>query len=814
MTAPKKMNFKNYIFLLVRAFVGAVMLFIAPDGLMAASPTPPLRVFPTIQSDAIGQKLQSAMIWSGAESNKTGVALAFRRKFDLAKQPAQAALHIFADARYVLWVNGTYVERGPNRFQPNGPEYDTINLAPHLQAGTNVIAVLVAGNLSGGKVMRHAPGWTALLEADGKEIFRADAAWKWSDRTRFRQVDASWPNLGDSLVDARVEDGDWTQPDYSDANWKPATSISGADWGALTARRSAMLREKPVAVTFTGGANLPVTLHAGEKLEFDTGRIVQAYPVIELDAATNTELAIEPFGLRYFAKTGPQRHFTIDSRGISKGRIVVKSGTATITGFRLIERLYPFDRVGAFTCNDEFLNRLWAMCARSCEVLSEDAYVDCADRERVEWMDNDPPSYEITRTAMSATGENGQPVFGDPRLLGELVRRTALTLQPDDWVKAHTCSDRYDIHAKMEDRACEWLAGIRRYYDATGDKELLREIWPAVVAQMNYFLDRRTARGLVRARDWVVWGNPLGYFTGETATLNAFVQRALADASFIGGVIGETRASKKFAKAADELAQAINTVLWDEADGCYYSGYFTDDDMKANQETKRKFNLPRTNNLTSTTLHANVFALERGIVPETRRARVMQKMLEQQSALKGGEVMIYYYVARLLYGLDQPAWDGRVLELWRTNWPNMVASPWQCSWESLGGGSKAHCYGMFPGYFLSAYVLGVRRDAPVAERKILIEPHLGDLTHAEGVVVTEFGPVSVSWNKDGKNLHFQITVPEKVDVVLALPSNVSQKKIQLDGKTVRGKVRGTRLVFVLGAFTSCPGVHYGSVELN
>ena len=65
------MNFKNYIFLLVRAFVGAVMLFIAPDGLMAASPTPPLRVFPTIQSDAIGQKLQSAMIWSGAESNKT-----------------------------------------------------------------------------------------------------------------------------------------------------------------------------------------------------------------------------------------------------------------------------------------------------------------------------------------------------------------------------------------------------------------------------------------------------------------------------------------------------------------------------------------------------------------------------------------------------------------------------------------------------------------------------------------------------------------------------------------------------------------------
>ncbi len=78
------------------------------------------------------------------------------------------------------------------------------------------------------------------------------------------------------------------------------------------------------------------------------------------------------------------------------------------------------------------------------------------------------------------------------------MRRTALTLQPDGWVKAHTCSDRYDIHAKMEDRACEWVAGIRRYYEATGDTALLREIWPAVTAQMEYFLERRTPRGLVR----------------------------------------------------------------------------------------------------------------------------------------------------------------------------------------------------------------------------------------------------------------------------------------------------------------------------
>ena len=227
-----------------------------------------------------------------------------------------------------------------------------------------------------------------------------------------------------------------------------------------------------------------------------------------------------------------------------------------------------------------------------------------------------------------------------------------------------------------------------------------------------------------------MWGNPLGYFTGETTTLNVFVQRALADAALIGAVIGEKETSAKFARAATDLAQAINTVLWDEADGCYYSGYFSDEDVAANLAGKRKLGLPRTNHLTATTLHANVFALTAALCPTIAGRAVLQKMLEQQTTLKGGQVMIYYYVAKLLYGLDQATLDERVLELWRNNWPAMVRSPWECSWESLGGGSHAHCYGMFPGYFLSAYVLGVRLDGPVSNRRLVIEPRLADLTPA------------------------------------------------------------------------------------
>ena len=775
--------------------------------------TPKLAVFDTIQSDAIGQKLQGVMIWTGASVNKSGVAVAFRRTFDLPVDPKTAALHIFADARYVLWVNGEYVERGPNRFQPNGPEYDTVNVAAHLKRGQNAIAVLVVGNLSGGKIMQHAPGLTALCEIDGKELFHTDANWKFSDATRFRQVEASWANLGDTQVDARLEDGDWTRAEYSDATWKPTMTVDGKLWGALTARRIPLLREQDVPVHFANDAKLPMKFAAGQKLEFTTGRIVQAYPVVELDAEAGSELSIEPFGLHYIAKGGQQKHFTIDTRGVTGGAITVKSGQATITGFRLVERLYPFDCVGSFLCNDPFLNDLWQLCARSCQVLSEDAYVDCADRERVEWNDNNTPGYDITRTAMAGpAGVDGKPVFSDPRLLEELVRRTGLTLQPEGWVKAHTCSDRYDIHAKIEDRACEWVAQIRMYYEATGDTKVIKEIWPAVVAQMDYFLKRRGDQGLVSTRDWVVWGNPLGYLTGQTTTLNVFVQRALADSAFLGDVIGEKADSSRFVTEADQLAKLINTVLWDEHSGSYFSGYFSDKEVAGNVNVQRHgpvADLPRTNGRTPSTLHANVFALDRGVVPPDRRERVLAAMLKQTLPHPSDMVMVYYYVMKQFYVLDRPELDTRVLDIFRHGWKNMVKSPWMCSWEDLRGEwSHAHIYGMYPGYFLSAYVLGVRRDAPVAERKLIIEPHLGDLTNAKGKVVTEFGIVSVSWQRQNDELSFKFEVPKNVQATLRLPDG-DANTLTLDGQKPKVEIQGRHLVLTVG-----PGAHEGKISVK
>ena len=109
-------------------------------------------------ADPVGMTLQGAMIWdAGDKASPTSVA--FRKTITLAGKPASATMHIFADARYMLWINGNYVARGPNRFDPKRPEYDTLQIGDYLHAGVNTLAVLVHSRLSNVKLsMPPAPG--------------------------------------------------------------------------------------------------------------------------------------------------------------------------------------------------------------------------------------------------------------------------------------------------------------------------------------------------------------------------------------------------------------------------------------------------------------------------------------------------------------------------------------------------------------------------------------------------------------------------------------------------------------------------------
>src|SRR6185369_7147693 len=66
-----------------------------------------------------------------------------RRTFDLSSRPEKFLVHVSADNRYRLYVNGEEVSSGPQRSDVMHWRYETVDLAPKLRAGRNVVAALV-----------------------------------------------------------------------------------------------------------------------------------------------------------------------------------------------------------------------------------------------------------------------------------------------------------------------------------------------------------------------------------------------------------------------------------------------------------------------------------------------------------------------------------------------------------------------------------------------------------------------------------------------------------------------------------------------
>lgn len=706
----------------------------------------------------------------------------FVKTFSVAVPPKAAPLHIFAYSRYRLYINDQYIARGPSRFELKRPEYDTHDIANVLKPGMNSIRVLVHAEAPSGRIRWHAPGLTVELDLGAGRIIRTDGTWKAEQDASFGPRDAAWSSI-DEAIDARRDP--LVAPGGLN-NWKNARPLPPANGVKLFPRTVALLRE--AVRPWQSLPAFPLTLSAGQSLTLEADEIVLAYHKLRFEATEGSALEVHYMlpeetnnGVnRYVTRGGEQTYEGGDTFAFKTLTLKVLSGCITLFDVSAVEVLYPFDQLGEFECSDPYLGHLWRICTRSLQILSEDSWIDCADRERVEWMDNTPPAFEVARVSMATRDPDGTMRYADPRLLKAIIRRIGLTQQGDGQLKAHSCSERWDIHAIMEDRSCDWVIALRQYFEATGDKAFVREQWPVLKGVLAWFLSKRTPRGLVEAREWETWDNPLRYQVCEGTGLNAFVYKALTDAAYLGKEVGFTDDAKIHAAAAAALKSAINTHLWDESAGTYYGALFG----PASRITKllfgRVFDGPIVDGHYQPTLQATLFAREFGLVPEDRQSRVTSWMLAHLA--EATLPMSLHFLLGQLAELNRPDLDTWILNSMRERWTPVVASPWQTTWEAFGGGSKLHIYGVLPAYHLSAYTLGVRLDGHVRRQRLRISPHLGDLTFARGNVVTEFGIVPIAWELMNDTLKIDFTLPENVKAKVTLPSGFTFSTLTRNGR--------------------------------
>jgi hypothetical protein len=266
------------------------------------------------------------------------------------------------------------------------------------------------------------------------------------------------------------------------------------------------------------------------------------------------------------------------------------------------------------------------------------------------------------------------------------------------------------------------------------------------------------------------------------------VYRALVDAAVLARNIGRPSEAAMLVQRAQRLQDDYNQHLWNEREGAYDGGLFG-----PGSEIRPQMGQPFSGAVVDGRFHptaqANLFALYSGIVPKERIAAVRTWVLHHVDEIRSP--MAHYYFFQMLYGMEDKTQDEMVVQRMRSQWKNQVDAEWQTSWEELenGGGSKAHIYGMHPGYFLTAFVLGARREGPVERRAILVEPRFSGLDWAKGICVTEFGPVAMEWTRQaGRLSEMTCVLPSNVQATLRLRREEGNGILEINGMaaTTRG----------------------------
>ncbi len=182
------------------------------------------------------QAMNGQWIWLKEDQFLENERACFTRAFELSGVPGHALLKISADTRYVAYLNGEEIARGPVRSVREHWIYDEIDVSSNLRSGANLLAVSVwSYGWSTYQTIASVGGLCFELSADGETLCRSDEA----VRCRRDEGHQSFRpkrnvNLGftDSYDAGRFSQG-WIEKPAASTGWAPAVPISDA-WGPLT----------------------------------------------------------------------------------------------------------------------------------------------------------------------------------------------------------------------------------------------------------------------------------------------------------------------------------------------------------------------------------------------------------------------------------------------------------------------------------------------------------------------------------------------------------------------------------------------------
>ena len=496
---------------------------------------------------------QGRYIWEKKAIADTHVA--FRFHISLDKAPESAILHLSAESKATVFVNGevaaidAVLKRGPTKVDSF---YQDVDVTAFLKKGDNVVAILVHywAHLGNASVDPGAAGLIYDLDVDGK-TYSSGSSTKVKRLESYRNIrvlsqTGEYPERERSTFlsereiyyDARLEE-DFANPSYDDSAWAEATEVAlpgYAPFGDLYLGDIPAFTYEEIQDATDLDEVLGKSISEPTTVAFRLKENMQFLPYFEVEAKeggerisfyTNTYRTQNRVSLMddYVCKKGDNAYQHLYWRSGSTLILDLPAGvTLKKVGYR--RTAYDAAEVGYFQCESEDMNSLWTKASNTLRICMRDTFMDCPERERSPYAGD---SANQIGEALYTMGEDGW----------KMLKKTYLTLSgwaKEDGIFPLRWPSTTTNECPMQNLA--FSLTLSEYYRHTGDIETVRLTYPILahyLAQWNLNED-----GSVQYRDgtfqWTDWGSGMDNDLME----NGWYYWACESLNDLGARIGNT----------------------------------------------------------------------------------------------------------------------------------------------------------------------------------------------------------------------------------------------------------------------------------
>lgn len=709
----------------------------------------------------------------------------FRKSFTLSDVYSKFVVHVTADNRYRLFVNGHPITSGPARGDLYNWYFESVDIAPFLHHGENVIAATVwnMGEYMPVAQISNHTGFVLQGDTEREKIVNTDGSWKvlknsayspcsTDNERRVRNYMVVGP--GDR-VEGELYPWGWETPDFNDAGWfhprviaHPVPVGHGTDnlW-TLAPRNIPLFGEHQQRIPHVRRANtdvvhddflkgekpLLIPAHSQVSILLDQTYNTVAYPELLISKGKGAEIKLT------YAEALYDKDFVKGNRNYIAGKEIVGNDDIFIADggmnrkfrplwFKAYRYLqldietgdepllindfygmstgYPFKMEAAFRSNDKTLEDIWNVGWRTQLICAGETFFDTPYYEQLQYPGD-------TRLQALVT----LYVSGDDRLMRKAILDFYHSKTPEGLPQGRYPSNRLQIIPTF---SLFWVSMVYDYWMHRQDDEFVKQFLSSVRDVLDWHEKHvREETNMLGAMPWwnfIDWVpglvNNRGGSEANTAIRSLHYSYTLRQASELFAYFDKPSEADHYQK----LALSLN-------DATYHSCFNKERGLMADASDQNSYSQ-----------HANIMAIISHAVAGEEAKRVLDKVLTD-TTLSQASFYYRFYLTRAMHKTG--AADRYYAQL--GPWRKMLSLGLTTFAETPEPTrSDSHAWASTPNYEFLATICGIVPAEP-GFKSVIIQPALGELTEVAGEMPHPLGKIKVYLERKSGGLAGEITLP-------------------------------------------------------